>query len=78
MCKFHERIILEVILETYFTLKNFAFLLAEGCNDRTFSCLGKADKMTCFTGAFTQKHRILYLHGFCSFSLLNFCKQWEK
>lgn len=52
-CKFREPIVIELILETYFTLKNFAFLLAEGCKDRTFSYLGKADKMLERHGAFT-------------------------
>lgn len=37
---FCESIVLEVILEIYFT-----FLIAEGCKDRTLFYLGKADKI---------------------------------
>lgn len=35
-------------------------------------------RKTCFTDTFIQQHLILYMHGFCLFSVLNFRKQWEN
>lgn len=45
MYEFCKRIVLEVILEIYFTLKDFTFLIAEGCSDRTLFYLGKVVKI---------------------------------
>lgn len=42
-CKFCERIVLQVILEIDFTVKNFP-LVASVCNERTSFSLGKFDK----------------------------------
>lgn len=43
VCKFCERIVLQVILEIYFTVKSF-LVSASFCNDRTLFYLGKFDK----------------------------------
>lgn len=43
VCKFCERIVLQVILEIYFTVKNF-LMSASFCKDRTLFYLGKFDK----------------------------------
>lgn len=43
VCKFCERIVLQVILVIYFAVKNF-LVSASFCNDRTFFYLGKFDK----------------------------------
>lgn len=53
VCKLCERIFLQVILEIYFTVKNF-LPVASFCNDRTLFYLGKFDK--------TLKRHVLPAH----------------